>query len=115
MPKRDLFKLAEGITQRRVVGHARYSSILQKDGWTIPAQTYALTDHCKAKGFPLVTITKDEAKSGKTLRRDGLDEALDLIRAGQANVLMVCKLDRATRDAFDAFGLERELRSLVSS
>lgn len=110
--RRDLFKLAEGITHRRVVGHARYSSILQKDGWTIQAQTYTLTDHCQTKDFSLVTITKDEAKSGKTLRRDGLDEALDLIRAGEANVLMVCKLDRATRDAFDAFGMERELRSL---
>jgi len=109
--RRDLFKLAEGITNRRAVGYARFSSEMQRDGWTIQAQTGALTEHCAGKGFPLVTITKDEAKSGKNMQRAGLDAALDIIRSGEANVLMVCKLDRATRDAFDAFGLERELRN----
>jgi site-specific DNA recombinase len=74
-----------------------------------------LTDHFQSKGIPLVSITKDEAKSGKTIARDGLQEALGYIRRGEANLLAVCKLDRATRDAFEAFGLERELRSLGAS
>lgn len=108
--RRDLFALADGITNRRAIGYARYSSLMQKDGWTIQAQSATLTDHFETRGIPLVTITKDEAKSGKTLVRDGLDEALGYIRRGEANILAVAKLDRATRDAFDAFGLERELR-----
>ena len=108
--RRDLFALADGITNRRAIGYARYSSLMQKDGWTIQAQSATLTDHFEAKDIPLITITKDEAKSGKNLVRDGLDEALGYIRRGEANILAVAKLDRATRDAFDAFGLERELR-----
>jgi predicted site-specific integrase-resolvase len=30
--RRDLFALADGITNRRAVGYARYSSEMQKDG-----------------------------------------------------------------------------------
>src|SRR5438067_2635771 len=113
--RRDIFKQLEGLTNRRAVGHARYSSEMQRDGWTIQAQVRTLTDHFQSKGIPLVSITKDEAKSGRIIARDGLQEALGYIRRGEANMLAVCKLDRATRDAFDAFGLERELRALGAS
>jgi site-specific DNA recombinase len=108
--RRDIFKQLEGITNRVAVGHARYSSDMQKDGWTIEAQTRTITDHLKAENISLVTITKDEAKSGKALDRAGIQEALDYISRGAANMLVVCKLDRATRELFDALGLDRELK-----
>ena len=106
--------MADSITHRRAVGYARYSSEMQKDGWTIQAQTKTIIDHLEGKGIPLMASTKDEAKSGKTLAREGLQEALGYIERGEANLLVVAKLDRATRDVFDAFGLERKLRALAA-
>jgi site-specific DNA recombinase len=113
--RRDIFKMLDGITNRRGVGYARYSSDMQKDGWTIQAQTRTITDHLTAKGIPIEAITKDEAKSGKTTNRAGLQEALTIIRAGRANMLVVAKLDRATRALFDALGLDRELKEYGAS
>jgi predicted site-specific integrase-resolvase len=41
--RRDIFKMLDGITNRRGVGYARYSSDMQKDGRTIQAQTRTIT------------------------------------------------------------------------
>ena len=113
--RRDIFKMLDGITNRVAVGYARFSSDMQRDGWTISAQTRAITEHLKAKAIPLEGITTDEAKSAKTTDREGLQEALAMIRAGRAKMLVVCKLDRATRALFDALGLDRELKHYGAS
>jgi DNA invertase Pin-like site-specific DNA recombinase len=43
----------------------------------------------------------DRGKSGKNLKRDGLDAALKHIRAGEAGGLIVSKLDRLSRSLLD--------------
>ena len=48
--RRDLFVMADGITNRRAVGYARSSSEMQKDGWTIQAQTKTIIDHLEGEG-----------------------------------------------------------------
>lgn len=44
---------------------------------------------------------QDEGKSGKDLHRKGLNDALDLVRAGQAGGIIVAKLDRLSRSLLD--------------
>lgn len=44
---------------------------------------------------------EDKGKSGKDLHRKGLNDALDLIRAGQAGGIIVAKLDRLSRSLLD--------------
>jgi DNA invertase Pin-like site-specific DNA recombinase len=53
-------------------------------------QATALTWDCEDKG-----------KSGKSLQRDGLDQAITLIREGKAGGIMVSKLDRLSRSLLD--------------
>lgn len=43
----------------------------------------------------------DRGKSGKNLKRDGLDTALKLIEAGEAGGIIVSKLDRLSRSLLD--------------
>ncbi len=62
--RRDLFALSRVLKERRAIGYARYSSTMQKDGWTIAAQLAAVREHCEAAGVPLVAETRDEARSG---------------------------------------------------
>lgn len=49
----------------------------------------------------LVEIIVDAGVSAKTLQRPGLDRALGMLRAGQADALLVTKLDRLTRSVRD--------------
>lgn len=43
----------------------------------------------------------DEGKSGKDMKREGLDAALAAVRAGQAGGIIVSKLDRLSRSILD--------------
>jgi DNA invertase Pin-like site-specific DNA recombinase len=43
----------------------------------------------------------DRGKSGKNMEREGLDNALTLVRAGQAGGIIVSKLDRLSRSLLD--------------
>lgn len=43
----------------------------------------------------------DEGKSGKDLKRDGLDQALKIVRSGEASGIVVSKLDRLSRRVLD--------------
>jgi transposase-like protein len=80
--RRNIFNLAEGITNRVAVGYARYSSIMQADGWTIQAQKSTLIDHFQSRNIPLLTIATDEAKSAKNMDRAGIQEAFGVAGHG---------------------------------
>ena len=49
----------------------------------------------------LVDIIVDAGASAKTLERPGLTQALAMLKAGTANALLICKLDRLTRSVRD--------------
>lgn len=97
-------------TERRAVLYARYSSTLQSDSWSIDAQLAELRAHCQRCGWSVLEETcLDEAISGSTSDRPGLERAMALIREGAANVLVVHKLDRFFRDIVKTFEYVREL------
>lgn len=58
---------------------------------------------CIYRSCVLVDFVEDVDKSGKDLRRAGLQEVLDRLDAGEAEVLVAAKLERLARSVF-AFG-----------
>jgi len=84
----------------KAVGHIRVSTGEQAEsGLGLAAQTAIIRAEAARRGLNLIAITADEGISGAAplAKRPGLTEALDLLQAGKASVLIVAKLDRATR------------------
>ena len=57
--------------------------------------------YCEARDWTCLRVIRDEGQSAATLDRPGLEEALAIIRRGEAQALVVLKLDRLTRKVSD--------------
>jgi DNA invertase Pin-like site-specific DNA recombinase len=89
-----------------VIGYLRVSTEEQAvSGLGLAAQEAAIRAECDRRGLPLVAVLADKGVSAKTINRPALSEALAMLARGEANVLMVAKLDRLTRSVHDATGL----------
>lgn len=88
-----------------VIGYIRVSTNEQaSSGYGLKSQESQLRDAADRKGWDLLEIMRDEGESGKTLERPGLQAALKKIAAGEADALVVAKLDRVSRSVVD-FGM----------
>ncbi len=86
----------------RVVIYARVSTEEQAtDGVSLSTQTAKLTAYCGLYDLTIVETIIDAGESAKSLRRPGLQRALAMLKAGQADALVVSKLDRLTRSVAD--------------
>lgn len=86
----------------RAIAYTRVSTDKQADaGNGLEAQTATIDKAVAARGWELVASMTDEGKSAKTMARPALADALDMLRAGKADVLVVSKMDRATRSVTD--------------
>ena len=86
----------------RAVGYIRVSTDKQADhGISLDAQQAKLTAYAQLYDVELVDSIVNAGASAKTLERPGLQRALGLLRKGQANALLVAKLDRLTRSVKD--------------
>ena len=87
---------------RRVVGYIRVSSEGQAaEGVSLDAQRAKLAAYCLATDCELVAVEADEGISAKTLRRPGVQRALEALEEGRADAPLVVKLDRLTRSVRD--------------
>ncbi len=75
------------------------STLGQVDGYGLDVQEQQVRQCCQTAGLRLVGITRDEGVSGGLDAEDrpGLAEALTLLQADEADVLVVAKLDRLAR------------------
>ena len=97
---------------KTAIGYVRVSTQEQaSDGVSLDAQRDKLRAYCKVNGIRLIDIKADEGYSGSTLDRPGLQAALQLIRRGRVNTLIVAKLDRLSRSLRDVCSLVEELFS----
>lgn len=86
----------------RVVGYIRVSTEGQADGGvSLDAQRAKLEAYAVAMDLELVALIEDAGASAKTLNRPGLQRALGMLDAGEADGLLVAKLDRLTRSVKD--------------
>lgn len=87
----------------RAVAYLRVSTEKQAaEGVSLAAQRdrierYAHYRASEEGAFELVAVLEDAGLSGKTLERPALDRALSMLSAGEADALVVVKLDRLTR------------------
>lgn len=82
----------------RILGYVRVSTDEQAaNGYGLQAQENAIMVEAERRGWTVVGIVRDEGVTGKTLDRPGLHEALSRAATGEAEAVVVAKLDRATR------------------
>lgn len=89
-------------TAMKCIGYRRVSSQEQsRSGLGLGAQEEAITSACSRFGWDLVEVITDRAESGKSLDRPGFQQVLHRIANGDADALVVSRLDRATRSVAD--------------
>ena len=103
--------LSPGIL-KTAIGYVRVSTQEQaSEGVSLDAQSDKIRSYCNTNGVKLIDIQGDEGISGSTLDRPGPQAALQLIRRGRANTLIVVKLDRLSRSLRDVCTLVEVLFS----
>jgi site-specific DNA recombinase len=86
----------------KVIGYIRVSTEEQAaDGVSLATQREKLNGYAKLYDLDLIAVIEDAGESGKTLNRPGLQEALAMIRRGEAGGLLIAKLDRLSRSVVD--------------
>lgn len=89
-------------TTNRVIAYCRVSTDEQStSGVSLAAQEAKLRSYCDALDLVLVRVEVDAGVSAKSLARPALQRALSSLRNGEADALLVAKLDRLTRSVRD--------------
>jgi site-specific DNA recombinase len=86
----------------RAIAYLRVSTDEQtKSGLGLDAQKAKVKAYADLYDLELVEVFIDEGKSAKNIKRPGLVSALKMLENGQADGLLVAKLDRLTRSVRD--------------
>jgi DNA invertase Pin-like site-specific DNA recombinase len=95
-----------------VVAYTRVSTGEQADsGAGLEAQRQAIEAEAARRGWDIVQVFTDAGVSGKSMSgREGLQEAIAAVEAGEAQALVVSKLDRLSRSLLDFAGLMERAR-----
>jgi len=84
------------------IGYLRVSTEEQaQSGLGLADQRAAIEREAARRDWPAVTFLTDEGHSAKNLERPAIAEAIGRLRAGQAALLVVSKLDRLSRSLLD--------------
>jgi DNA invertase Pin-like site-specific DNA recombinase len=92
----------------RIIGYLRVSTEEQANSHLgLDAQRTAILAEAERRGWTLADLTfiEDAGFTAKNLKRPGIRAALKALEAGDADVLVVAKLDRLTRSMADFTGL----------
>jgi DNA invertase Pin-like site-specific DNA recombinase len=92
----------------RIIGYLRVSTEEQANSHLgLDAQRSAILTEAERRGWTLADLTfiEDAGFTAKNLKRPGIRAALKALEAGDADVLVVAKLDRLTRSMADFTGL----------
>ncbi|MBC7318840.1 recombinase family protein [Candidatus Bipolaricaulota bacterium] len=92
----------------RVIGYVRVSTAKQKEGFGPQAQREAIERYCQIKGYELVAIM-EEAGSG-VKARPVFEKLKERVLNGEADGIIVAKLDRLGRSVRDLANIAEELR-----
>ena len=105
----------------KVIAYARVSTTDQADnGVSLEAQAAKLSAYASLYDLTIVETIEDAGESAKSLDRPGLQRALAMLKRGEADGLVIVKLDRLTRSVadwqtlIDGFFGERAGKQLMS-
>ncbi len=86
----------------KAIGYIRVSTEEQaREGVSLAAQEAKLRAYAELYDLELVRVVVDAGVSAKSLNRPGLGEALAALDNGEAEALVIAKLDRLTRSVTD--------------
>jgi DNA invertase Pin-like site-specific DNA recombinase len=86
----------------RVVAYVRVSTQEQSgSGAGLESQRRAIAAECERRGWHVVNLVEDAGYSAKDLKRPGVQKAMRALEAGDADALVVAKLDRLSRSMID--------------
>lgn len=86
----------------KAIGYVRVSSDKQADsGLSLEAQAEKIRAYAKVYDLDIIRIEVDAGVSAKTLDRPALQRAIDSAMRGEAQAIVVAKLDRLTRSIVD--------------
>lgn len=86
----------------RAVAYLRVSTDKQADGGvSLDAQRAKVEAYASLYDLDVVAVIEDAGASAKTLDRPGLRQALAMLESGEAEAVLVAKLDRLTRSVRD--------------
>ncbi|REC32985.1 hypothetical protein CF160_11330 [Enterococcus pseudoavium] len=103
-------RLMNEIATKNVVGYARTSSTNQIDNYSLPGQDDSIRDFCENRNFNLLEIIHDEARSGKSLEREGMQRILnEIIEEQDIYAIVVFKLSRLSRSMYDVVNIQKTL------
>jgi DNA invertase Pin-like site-specific DNA recombinase len=99
-------------TPMRVLGYVRVSTSNQADsGAGLDVQRQAIAAEAERRCWELVHVYEDAGGSGKSMTgRPGLQEALEAVERGEAEALVVAKVDRLSRSLVDFAGIVERAR-----
>lgn len=90
------------MNRKKAIGYIRVSTEMQSDdGISIDTQQAKLNAYAELYDIDLVEMVVDAGESAKSLERPGLQRALEMLKRGEADALIVMKLDRLTRSVAD--------------
>jgi site-specific DNA recombinase len=95
---------SENYKQKRIkaVGIIRVSTQEQADeGVSLDNQENKIRAYAEIKDLDLIEIIREEGKSGKDLKRDGIQRLIKMAEKKEIEAVVVCKLDRLTRKTSD--------------
>jgi DNA invertase Pin-like site-specific DNA recombinase len=86
----------------KVIGYTRVSTDEQAvTGVSLAAQVEKVNAYAALYGLEIVEMIEDAGQSAKSLKRPGLQRALELLKVGHAGGLLIAKLDRLSRSVKD--------------
>lgn len=86
----------------RAIAYLRVSTEEQAaSGLGLEAQRGRVVEEIARRGWESVAVLADEGYSAKSLDRPAITEALRMLTAGEADALVVAKLDRLSRSLLD--------------
>jgi DNA invertase Pin-like site-specific DNA recombinase len=87
-----------------------YTAEQADSGLGLKAQREAIELESIRRGWGLVAVHDDAGRSGKSIKRPGLEAALSDVDQGRADALVVAKLDRLSRSLADFAALMERSR-----
>lgn len=89
----------------KAIALGRVSTEKQEDNTSLATQQRDMTDYARIAGIEIVDTIMEAETGYDHDRRPGLTRALALLHAGEANALLVWKLDRFTRNVQQGLAL----------
>ena len=92
------------------VGYCRFSSDMQRDGYSIEAQKDAISKYCNNNAIKLIDFYIDEAISGTTDERPSFQRMIKDSSLKHFDAVIVHKLDRFSRNKYDSAIYKKRLK-----